>query len=107
MSIWKQLILIGWIFPLASCNGSPTESSTALDPIVAEQKLYNQHCANCHGGNLQGGFGPALQKAGAKYSEEEILTILQKGKGAMPAQDVIAKEEQQKLAKWISQKKGN
>jgi cytochrome c551 len=105
MKKWKWLVMIGGVFTLTGCTESSSQPSTRPVPISVEQKLYNQHCANCHGGNLQGSFGPTLQKIGDKYSTKEILTIIQKGKGAMPAQDVITKEEQQKLAQWLSHKK--
>jgi cytochrome c551 len=102
----KKIGIIGFILCLCGCAGPPsTAPSTPPVQISAEQKLYNQHCANCHGGNLQGSFGPALQKIGTKYSKEEILNIMQTGRGAMPAQTYVAKEEQQKLAEWLSQKK--
>jgi cytochrome c551 len=100
----RIIALISFSF-LTGCTGSPPDTSTPPVQISVEQTLYNQHCANCHGGKLQGSFGPSLQEIGAKYSEEEILTVIQQGRGAMPAQTYVTKEEQQKLAKWLSQKK--
>lgn len=48
------------------------------------KKIVQQSCATCHGGQLQGGNAPALDKLGAKYSEEEILDIILNGKDRMP-----------------------
>lgn len=82
-------------------TGSTTVEQTAGGP----EEIYAQSCANCHGGNLQGSYGPGLEKIGSKYSQEEILNIIQNGIGTMPSQAHIAQEDQQKLAEWLAEKK--
>jgi mono/diheme cytochrome c family protein len=91
---------------LAGCNATKTEPAPGGQPQAAgPQEVFQQHCANCHGGNLQGGFGPSLEHVGSKYSKEQILNIIQHGKGQMPSQDYVDKKDQEKLADWLSQKK--
>ncbi|MGA8942821.1 MAG: cytochrome c [Thermoactinomyces sp.] len=97
------ILLSGSFLMLAACSsnsGAHQETETTVQ--APEEKVYSRHCANCHGGNLQGGFGPALTGVGKKYSRDEILSIIQKGKGDMPSQDYVKKEDQQKLADWLS-----
>jgi cytochrome c551 len=71
---------------------------------AAGEEVYKQSCLSCHGGNLEGGFGPALDKAGAKYSKDEILEIIKNGKGQMPA-NVVEGEDAEAVASWLAEKK--
>jgi len=69
------------------------------------EEIFQQNCASCHGGNLEGGVGPALNQIGSKLSAEEIADIIQNGKGTgMPA-GLVTGEEQQMLAEWLAEKK--
>lgn len=54
-----------------------TQSPTAVS-------LYRQHCASCHGAELEGGIGPALRNEAARHSQREIEAIIQRPSGAMP-----------------------
>jgi len=91
---------------LSACQaGQQAAPKNTQQQAGQPEAIYTQNCANCHGGNLQGSYGPSLQKIGKKYSKEEILAIIQKGKGSMPSQAHVAKEDQQKLAEWLAQKK--
>ncbi|AUS08944.1 cytochrome C551 [Laceyella sacchari] len=84
---------------------APGQGTSSTTETAGPQDIYQRHCANCHGGNLQGGFGPALKKVGAKYDKDEILQIIQKGKGNMPSQDYVSKQDQATLAQWLSEQK--
>lgn len=104
----KRLIysmIAGSALLLAACGSDGNEQNKKAGQVTeGPEKVYMQHCANCHGEQLQGGYGPALQEAGKKYSEDEIWTIIKKGKGSMPSQDFINEEDQKVLAKWLSEK---
>lgn len=100
------LLLIALFLFGAGCAAQ--NKTTAPDETIAvagPEKIYANHCANCHGSNLQGSYGPSLEQVGNKYTQAEILTIIQKGKGTMPSQDYVAKEDQQKLAEWLAKQK--
>ncbi|OKL36443.1 cytochrome c551 [Domibacillus mangrovi] len=71
---------------------------------AAGEEVYKQSCLSCHGGNLEGGFGPALDKVGAKYSKDEILDIIHNGKGQMPA-NVAEGADAEAVASWLAEKK--
>jgi cytochrome c len=69
------------------------------------EKVFAQNCASCHGENLGGGAGPALEAVGGKYSKDEILDIIKNGKGGgMPA-GLIQGEEAEMVAAWLAEKK--
>ncbi|MER1988076.1 cytochrome c551 [Solibacillus sp. FSL H8-0523] len=77
-------IVLGSALFLAACGGGDDSSSTGETAELDGKKIVQQSCATCHGGQLQGGNAPALDKLGAKYSEEEILDIILNGKDRMP-----------------------
>ncbi|RDU37611.1 cytochrome c [Neobacillus piezotolerans] len=96
-------LLMGASMVLAACGGGggDKDSASAGDP----EKMYNQKCSGCHGGDLKGGAGPDLTKVGSKYSKDEIEKIIVDGKGGgMPA-GLYKGEEASKVAEWLSEKK--
>jgi cytochrome c550 len=64
------------------------------------EEIVQQTCTSCHGQNLEGGVGPSLQDVGSKYKPDEIVEIIQNGKGNMPAQS-LSIEEAQKVAEYL------
>ncbi|MBO9129610.1 cytochrome c550 [Bacillus sp. 165] len=83
----------------AKKNGG-NEAQTASKP----EDIYKQTCIGCHGDQMQGAVGPALNKIGATLSEEEIKNTIMNGKGNMPA-GLLQAEQAAKMAKWLSEKK--
>lgn len=84
----------------------PTETPTAdagFDAAAAEA-AYQQRCIGCHGKDLEGVSGPALTDIGARMTQEEILDILNNGKGAMPG-GLVSGDEASNLAAWLASKK--
>lgn len=80
-------VIFGSALFLAACGGGEETSSGGETTTQPDgEKLVQTSCATCHGGQLQGASAPALDKIGAKYSEEEVLNIILNGtdKG-MPA----------------------
>jgi len=104
-------LLFGGMLVLGACGGgddaakdegtAPTEGETAS---VDAEKIVNNKCISCHGGNLEGGAGPALDKIGGTMSEGEINDVIINGQGGMPAK-IIEGEEADAVAKWLSEKK--
>lgn len=96
-------LLMGASMVLAACGGGgdSKDSASGADP----EKLYNQKCSGCHGGDLKGGAGPDLTKVGAAYSKDEIQKIIEEGKGGgMPA-GLYKGDEASQVAEWLSEKK--
>lgn len=97
------------VMGLAACGGGSDTSKKSDGGSTANagdaEKIVSQKCSSCHGGNLEGGVGPNLQKIGAKYSKDEILGIIKNGKsGGMPA-GLISGDDADKVATWLAAKK--
>jgi cytochrome c551 len=102
---WVIIPIISLFLLLAACNTTKQDTTKKETNLSAEETLFQNHCANCHGGQLEGAFGPALTQVGKTYSKEQILEIIQKGKGSMPSQSFIPPADQEKLATWLANKK--
>ena len=109
----KQLmaLLFGSALVLGACGGGedtaepPADSGDGDTAAVDAEQVVQQNCISCHGENLEGqGNFPPLNDVGARLSEEEILGVIENGKGAMPA-GIIEGEEATAVAKWLSEKK--
>ncbi len=68
--------------------------------------MYKSSCMACHGVNLEGKYGPGLQKIGAKMSKEQLVKQITDGSGDMPGfakrLDAASIEA---LADWLAGKK--
>ncbi|GAM12803.1 c-type cytochrome [Mesobacillus selenatarsenatis] len=70
----------------------------------AGEKLYKQSCITCHGSNLEGGNGPALNAIGGQKTKTEIFETIKNGKGMMPS-GLVSETEAKILANWLAEKK--
>ncbi|MBH0230899.1 cytochrome c551 [Halobacillus yeomjeoni] len=84
-----------------SGEGTEGGGEGTVDTAAAE-KAYQNNCSSCHGGELGGGFGPALAQIGSKYSADEIVNIIKNGQGSMPAQEQVSDEDAQLIAGWLA-----
>ncbi|ELK47075.1 UNVERIFIED_CONTAM: cytochrome c [Halobacillus marinus] len=117
MEKWWLVLCLGLVLVLAACGGGQedgTQDDTGSDEQTEEdagadsngdasaaEAVYQANCTNCHGGNLEGGFGPSLTTIGSKYSADEIKEIILNGRGSMPQQDV-SEEDADLVANWLS-----
>lgn len=94
------------VMGLAACGGGSSDKGSETASAGDPQKIVDQKCSSCHGGNLQGAIGPSLQKIGSKYSKAEILDIIKNGKGGgkMPG-GLISGNDADKVAEWLAAKK--
>ena len=73
------------------------------DAAMAEA-AYKSNCLSCHGDQLQGGFGPALNAVGASLSREQIYQVITKGKGNMPGfGGRLSEDEIVNLTNWLAE----
>jgi cytochrome c551 len=107
-------LLMGTSLVLAACGGGDdaanekTTNAGGGETTTADggdaQKFFNQKCSSCHGQNLEGGAGPALNKIGSKLSKEDIEKIIADGQGGMP-KGLLQGEEASSVAEWLAGKK--
>lgn len=112
----KQLMamLFGSALILGACGGgeetvepaeTPTESSEEGTAAVNAEEVVQQNCISCHGENLEGaGNFPALNDVGSRLSQDEIRSVIENGKGAMPA-NIIEGEEADAVAEYLANMK--
>lgn len=70
--------------------------------------VYKLNCAVCHGSDRQGdptGTYPDLISVSAIYSDTEILSLIDEGKGAMPSFKYLAKEKKDALIAFLTHRK--
>lgn len=69
-----------------------SDDSASTSDVDAEG-VAQSSCASCHGGDFQGGMGPALE--GTSLSEEEFTDVVRNGRGSMPdfSEDQVSEEE--------------
>jgi cytochrome c551 len=80
-----------------------TAPSGSYDAATAEA-LYKNTCAGCHGQTLEGAVGPNLQKVGGKLSKDQILEVVNNGRGSMPP-GLAKGADAETLAAWLADKK--
>nr|P82599.1 RecName: Full=Cytochrome c-553; AltName: Full=Cytochrome c553 [Sporosarcina pasteurii] len=85
-------------------NETDTGTSGGETAAVDAEAVVQQKCISCHGGDLTGASAPAIDKAGANYSEEEILDIILNGQGGMPG-GIAKGAEAEAVAAWLAEKK--
>ncbi|PSL45008.1 cytochrome c550 [Salsuginibacillus halophilus] len=61
-------------------NGEEEEEEFE-DPIEHGEAVYEESCLQCHGDNLEGGSGPAIDG----YDADDTLQAIEEGPGSMPA----------------------
>lgn len=63
---------------------------------------YTRDCASCHGADAQGtGGGPVLIEAPVLYQPQRFATLTKKGKGRMPAFDVLKTHDINNLIAYL------
>ncbi|WP_400162339.1 cytochrome c551 [Brevibacillus sp. TJ4] len=121
MKKWSRVVAAAaLVFALGACGGgggnqqtqpgtnepgteAPTAPSGEYDAATAEA-LYKNTCAGCHGQTLEGAVGPNLQTIGSQLNQEQILEVINNGKGSMPP-GLAKGEDAQTLAAWLADKK--
>ncbi|WP_243388275.1 cytochrome c551 [Bacillus kexueae] len=101
-------LLLGTSLALTACGTAEDktgeENNGAGETTASAEELFKGSCAGCHGQNLQGGAGPQLTEVGAKYSEDEIKSIIVNGQGGMPG-GILNESEAAVVAEWLAAKK--
>ncbi|MFD1707509.1 cytochrome c551 [Siminovitchia sediminis] len=110
--LWALLASSCLALGLAACGGGGDDENagggdqggggeTASNGAEA---VYQANCSSCHGENLEGRNGPALDKIGGTLSEDEILDVIENGRPGMPA-GIISGDEANQVAAWLAEQK--
>lgn len=76
--------------------------------LTSGKKLYQQHCASCHGADLRGdhsGAYPSLISISTRASADELKELLKKGRGMMPTFTYLSAPQRDAIIAFISGKK--
>jgi len=66
-------------------NGRGGGQNAGLAPERIGRTVYEQNCQTCHGPDLKGDRGPAIDNAVSRIGAVAARTVVTKGKGGMPA----------------------
>jgi len=82
---------------------SPKLAQNQSLKIQTGKSLYQLNCTTCHGLELEGAMPtyPPLANLEEKYKPAEIATLIQNGKGTMPAFGQFSKEELEAIAQFL------
>ncbi|MGG0669455.1 cytochrome c551 [Sporosarcina koreensis] len=99
-------VMFGAALVLGACGGGNDNAGEGDTAAVDADKVFQNSCASCHGGNLEGrGSAPALANIGSELSESEIHDIIENGtSNGMPG-GLIQGEDLDAVAKWLAEKK--
>lgn len=91
------------VMATAGNNQRNTMNSEGEEEVVkAPEEIYANSCASCHANDLSGDFGPALTNIGSELSAEEIIDIIENGKGNMPA-GTAGPEDAKIVSEWLAE----
>ncbi|MFM1651302.1 c-type cytochrome [Brevibacillus sp. B_LB10_24] len=81
----------------------PGATAGEFDAAKAEA-VFKQNCSSCHGVDLKGAVGPDLTKIGDQLSKDDILGVINNGKGIMP-KGLVSGADADNLAAWLASHK--
>lgn len=104
---WRPILIGGAVvvatFALAQAQvfepSAPAELGAAGDAVRGEA-IFASECAGCHGEGAMGGVGPALVETG--LDSMEVVTVVQQGRGVMPAGIVTGQDQADVVAYVVS-----
>jgi mono/diheme cytochrome c family protein len=104
---WRPIVVGGAVvvatFALAQAKvfepSAPAEPGATGDAVRGEA-IFASECAGCHGEGGTGGAGPALVETG--LGSAEVATVVQQGRGVMPAGIVTGQDQADVVAYVVS-----
>jgi quinoprotein glucose dehydrogenase len=81
-----------------------TPSLAEQSNLSPGQQVYTTHCSACHRsdqtGNPKSGY-PSLKQIGSRMSPQQIATLINSGKGMMPAFPQLSKHEKELILNYL------
>ncbi len=76
--------------------------------LEAGARLYNQHCATCHGPDRKGsGNNPTLINIESRYNSEDLVALVNSGRRMMPAFGYLNENDKNAIATFVLDLKQN
>lgn len=91
------MTLVFMAFALATCGDRPPAEASGAE-------IFEQICANCHGSDLSGGIGPALNAGSNAASQDDAFLefTITRGRGRMPSfQNTLSQEQIERVIGFI------
>ena len=84
----NKFVILTIFLLVSACSSDPPQE------LSSGKQIYEARCSACHGTNLEGRVGPALDAASpaALMPDSYWIQTITKGKGSMPAQRLTDKE---------------
>lgn len=90
---------VPWILQMVDIKNKEKKKESVTE---AGQRLYLQHCMNCHGADQKGGGNnPSLQDVEKRYNAPALLDLLQSGRRMMPAFTHLQTAERKAIAAFV------
>lgn len=96
--LYVNASIMPWILSMVPLHNSKSESNNLGG------RIYKINCAICHGLELEGdptGTYPELRSVPEKYSKEEIIDLVNTGRGFMPSFKHLNDNEKNALAEFL------
>lgn len=100
-------LVFGSAIFLAACGGGDDKekADNGATATPEGEEIAMKSCIMCHGGDLKGqASAPAINDIGSRLSEEEILDIINNGKGTMP-KGTAKGADAEAVAAWLATQK--
>jgi putative heme-binding domain-containing protein len=102
------LLLCGFLLPRplwsAQADKSTSKSATAAPDLPAGKRMFERHCALCHGIDGKGGRGPNLNRAKLFYAPDDtaLKSVITEGiSPGMPAGWFFSEDEVADIAAYV------
>ena len=90
---------MGWLVTIRDMQPETPKTETVMQ---AGLRLYNRHCAGCHGGDRKGsGNYPSLTNIGNTYTPADALQLINTGRRMMPSLRHIGEEEKKAIVAYL------
>jgi mono/diheme cytochrome c family protein len=84
---------------MSSCSANQDQEPLTGTSMEKGEQLYQLNCARCHGTDGSKGASGAKNLKSSSMSKEQIYSIIQNGKGAMPGYQSTIKSDSS--MKWL------